>query len=149
MAPIILGPETGDGISVEELVAARMGAYRAATPPPATDAWPSRPPRSKVKLYLAFAAGVVFGMAAGICGAKAETTCEIYHANPSAYGLCIRIADLEVNMARLIKEGPVCGPSGTIHCAGSAPVDTTRRIEDCPYDQYRQKCLLGAVNGKK
>ena len=150
MAPMDL-METGDGMSVEELrawVYARVKAH--APPPPVTNAWPIRPPRrSKVKLYLAFAAGVVFGMTAGIYGAKAETTCEIYRANPSAYGLCTRIADLEVNMARLIKEGPVCGPSGTIHCAGSAPVDTTRRIEDCPYDQYRQKCLLGAVNGKK
>ena len=69
--------ETGDGMSVEELrawVYARVKAH--APTPPVTNAWPIRPPRrSKVKLYLAFAAGVVFGMAAGLYEAHAEPAC--------------------------------------------------------------------------
>jgi len=70
--------ETGDGLSADDLRdyirIKRLAILARGTEIPDG---PIDPPkrRSKIKLYLAFAAGVVFGMAAGLYGAHAEPAC--------------------------------------------------------------------------
>ncbi len=63
-----------------------------------------------------------------------------------------RIKDLEINLAKLIREQtpaefrPACGSNGVVICPqNQAMKDRQPKLENCPNDQFHQKCLRDRI----